>query len=63
VKPYPYEYVANAKGRWIGRTLIDIYAKEFRDATVEYYVSPPLDTVALPPRMRDMTWCLSFVTD
>lgn len=38
VKPYSFEFQSNAKGRWFGRTILDVFQKEFRDATLEYYV-------------------------
>ncbi|KAK2730466.1 drap deaminase [Colletotrichum kahawae] len=37
VAPYHFTYRTNAKQRWRGRKLIDIYEDEFRDRTVEYY--------------------------
>jgi len=37
VKPYPYEYLSYAKGRWIGKRIIEVFEKEFCDASVEYY--------------------------
>lgn len=29
VEPYPYQFVAHAKGRWLGQTVLDVYQKEF----------------------------------
>ncbi|CAI2182434.1 20439_t:CDS:2 [Funneliformis geosporum] len=37
VKPYYYEYQAFAKGRWLRRSIFDVFCKEFRDRTAEYY--------------------------
>ncbi|CAG8446670.1 8220_t:CDS:2 [Funneliformis caledonium] len=37
VKPYYYEYQAFAKGRWLGRSIFDVFCKEFRDRPAEYY--------------------------
>ncbi|KAG2173254.1 hypothetical protein INT43_004628 [Umbelopsis isabellina] len=37
VKPYYYKYQAFAKGRWIGRQLIEVFETEFRDQTKTYY--------------------------
>jgi hypothetical protein len=41
VLPYEYEYRANAKGRWFGRTLLDVFVTEFADLSPDYYVRPP----------------------
>ncbi|CAB4492383.1 pseudouridine synthase [Rhizophagus irregularis] len=37
VKPYYYEYQAFAKGRWLGRSIFDIFCTEFRDRSRDYY--------------------------
>ncbi|OQR74681.1 RNA pseudouridylate synthase domain-containing protein 2-like [Tropilaelaps mercedesae] len=37
VYPYEFSYSTFAKGRWVGRTLLDIFEKEFRSQTLEYY--------------------------
>lgn len=37
VKPYVYQFGTNAKGRWIGRTLYDVYSTEFGAQPKEYY--------------------------
>lgn len=39
VKPYYFEYKSFAKGRWLGRTLLDVFSSEFRDRSEDYYVS------------------------
>ena len=36
--PYWYPYTSMAKGRWIGRELLEIVSTEFRDRSMEYYV-------------------------
>ena len=41
VLPYHYTYNTYCKERWRGRELLDIFATEFRDRPVEYYVRPP----------------------
>lgn len=38
VRPYYYKYQAFAKGRWMGRSLIEVFATEFRDQSRAYYV-------------------------
>jgi tRNA pseudouridine synthase 9 len=38
VQPYYWTYHAFAKGRWVGRSLIEIFTTEFRDQTKVYYV-------------------------
>ena len=37
VKPYIYEFITFAKGRWLGRTLIDILETEFGGIPKEYW--------------------------
>jgi hypothetical protein len=37
VKPYVYDFGTNAKGRWLGRTIYDVYASEFGAQSKEYY--------------------------
>ena len=39
VKPYWYNYATNAKGRWLGREILEVISTEFRDRSMEYYVS------------------------
>lgn len=38
VKPYYFEYRTFAKERWLGRTVLEVFQKEFRDRSPEYYV-------------------------
>ena len=38
VLPYHYTYNTYCKERWRGRELLDIFATEFRDRPIEYYV-------------------------
>ncbi|CAG8541005.1 14406_t:CDS:2, partial [Acaulospora morrowiae] len=37
VKPYYYEYQTFAKGRWLGKSIFDVFCGEFRDRGKEYY--------------------------
>lgn len=39
VKPYYFEYKSFAKGRWFGRTILEVFSSEFRDRSVDYYVT------------------------
>lgn len=39
VAPYHFTYNTSCKERWRGRELLEIFADEFRDRPVEYYVS------------------------
>lgn len=39
VQPYHFTYNTYCKERWRGREILDIFASEFRDRPVEYYVS------------------------
>lgn len=38
VQPYWYNYTTMAKGRWLGREILEIVSTEFRDRSMEYYV-------------------------
>lgn len=46
VRPYYYKYQAFAKGRWMGRSLIEVFSTEFRDQTRVYYVCTILNANA-----------------
>ncbi|KAI9303330.1 pseudouridine synthase [Cunninghamella echinulata] len=37
VKPYYFNYQAYAKGRWLGKTILDVFTTEFRDRSEVYY--------------------------
>lgn len=37
VKPYVYNFGTNTKGRWVGRTIYDVYSSEFGAQSNEYY--------------------------
>lgn len=39
IKPYVYKFECYAKGRWFGSKLLDVFKKEFRLESAEYYVS------------------------
>eukprot|EP00050_Salpingoeca_kvevrii_P017081 m.61534 g.61534 ORF g.61534 m.61534 type:complete len:191 (-) comp7343_c0_seq4:1030-1602(-) len=39
VLPYDYDFKCFCKGRWLGRTLMDVFESEFRAETPERYVS------------------------
>ncbi|GFP91613.1 rna pseudouridine synthase 7 [Phtheirospermum japonicum] len=39
VRPYYFEFIANAKHRWAGKTIVDLFADEFKGRDREYYVS------------------------
>lgn len=39
VQPYHFTYNTYCKERWRGRPILEIFADEFRDRPVEYYVS------------------------
>ncbi|KAJ6837144.1 RNA pseudouridine synthase 7 isoform X1 [Iris pallida] len=38
VKPYFFEFISHAKNRWAGKTIVDLFAEEFRGRPYEYYV-------------------------
>ena len=62
VKPYWYNYTTMAKGRWLGREILEIISTEFRDRSMEYYVrfSSSLSELVNEPTVkdRDMHWNL-----
>ncbi|XP_068725701.1 pseudouridylate synthase RPUSD2-like [Montipora capricornis] len=37
VHPYYFSFTTHCKGRWVGRTLIDVFKEEFQSETQEYY--------------------------
>ncbi|KAI8332255.1 DRAP deaminase [Chlamydoabsidia padenii] len=37
VKPYYFVYQAYAKGRWLGRSILEVFTQEFRDRNEQYY--------------------------
>ena len=37
VVPYPFYYETRAKGRWLGRELLEVFSSEFGAHPVEYY--------------------------
>ncbi|KAJ2313553.1 DRAP deaminase [Coemansia sp. RSA 2704] len=37
VHPYYHRFATHAKGRWVGRTIFDVFTQEFRDRPKEYY--------------------------
>jgi hypothetical protein len=39
IPPYWYPYRTMAKGRWFDREILEMVSTEFRDRSVEYYVS------------------------
>lgn len=39
IAPYWYPYTTMAKGRWFGREILEMVSTEFRDRSIEYYVS------------------------
>jgi hypothetical protein len=38
VKSYYFVYQAYAKGRWLGRSILEVFTQEFRDRNEQYYV-------------------------
>ncbi|KAJ7534036.1 hypothetical protein O6H91_13G076400 [Diphasiastrum complanatum] len=38
VRPYFFEFIAHVKKRWAGKTVVDLFAHEFRQRPFEYYV-------------------------
>ncbi|XP_048138423.1 RNA pseudouridine synthase 7-like isoform X2 [Rhodamnia argentea] len=38
VTPYHFEFISHAKSRWAGKTIVDLFAHEFKGRPYEYYV-------------------------
>lgn len=38
IPPYWYPYTTMAKGRWLGREILEVVSTEFRDRSMEFYV-------------------------
>uniref|UniRef100_A0A9I9DZ76 Pseudouridine synthase RsuA/RluA-like domain-containing protein n=1 Tax=Cucumis melo TaxID=3656 RepID=A0A9I9DZ76_CUCME len=38
VRPYYFEFIAHVKNRWAGKTIVDLFAEEFKGRPYEYYV-------------------------
>lgn len=60
IAPYWYPYTTMAKGRWLGREMLEVVSTEFRDRSIDYYVS--LKFLSEHPNeqhpSRDMPWSL-----
>ncbi|KAI3806963.1 hypothetical protein L1987_22883 [Smallanthus sonchifolius] len=39
VKPYYFEFISHAKNRWAGKTIVDLFADEFKGRNRDYYDS------------------------
>ncbi|XP_022770730.1 RNA pseudouridine synthase 7-like isoform X3 [Durio zibethinus] len=39
VRPYYFEFVSHVNKRWEGKTIVDLFAQEFRGRSKDYYVS------------------------
>ncbi|KAJ1787617.1 DRAP deaminase, partial [Coemansia sp. RSA 2399] len=37
IHPYYHKYATHAKGRWVGRSIFEIFSQEFRDRSTDYY--------------------------
>jgi hypothetical protein len=43
IPPYWHPYRTMAKGRWVGREILEMVSTEFRDRSLEYYVRNRLE--------------------
>ena len=43
IQPYPFHYRVHAKERWLGRTVLDVYCREFMDQPPTYYAQALAD--------------------
>ncbi|CAN6472255.1 unnamed protein product [Victoria cruziana] len=39
VKPYFFEFICNVKNRWAGKSVVDLFAHEFRQRPRDYYIA------------------------
>ncbi|CAA6668341.1 unnamed protein product [Spirodela intermedia] len=39
VRPYYFEFISHVKNRWAGKTIVDMFAEEFKGRPYEYFVS------------------------
>lgn len=39
VRPYYFEFISHVKNRWEGKTIVDLFAEEFKGRPYDYYVS------------------------
>ncbi|XP_077228134.1 pseudouridine synthase family protein [Tasmannia lanceolata] len=39
VRPYYFEFISHVKSRWAGKTIVDLFADEFKGRPYDYYVS------------------------
>ncbi|XP_047340952.1 RNA pseudouridine synthase 7 isoform X2 [Impatiens glandulifera] len=39
VKPYYFEFISHVKNRWAGKSIVDLFADEFKGRPYDYYVS------------------------
>jgi hypothetical protein len=51
VVPYWYPHTTMAKERWWGREILEVVSSEFRERSLEYYVSNVRDRVAPADRV------------
>lgn len=49
VKPYYFTFKTYVKGRWCGKSLVEVFTTEFRDRDTDYYVTRHT------PRMKSLT--------
>lgn len=38
MRPYYFDFKTYCKGRWIGKSLLEVFSSEFRAEPLEYYV-------------------------
>ncbi|XP_042435045.1 RNA pseudouridine synthase 7-like [Zingiber officinale] len=39
VRPYYFEFISHVKNRWAGKTIVDLFAEEFKGRPYDYYVN------------------------
>ncbi|KAJ8772466.1 hypothetical protein K2173_027643 [Erythroxylum novogranatense] len=39
VRPYYFEFISHVKNRWVGKTIVDLFAEEFKGRPYDYYVN------------------------
>jgi len=58
IEPYWYPYTTMAKGRWLGREMLEVVSTEFRDRSIDYYVGPSNFCPSSPNRVPIQRYAL-----
>lgn len=72
VHPYYFEFKTYCKGRWIGKTLLEVFKNEFRAESIDYYQKAakegrirlndqPMEDLSVVLRVRFSSTCTLFI--